>query len=249
MELNWSTFFLEIINFLVLVWILKRFLYKPVLDVIARRRAGIESILAEAKEKEAAAEALKEQYEGRLADWDKERQEARERLTDVLDQERARQQEALDTKLAQQREKARVNEARRLDDIKRKMAETALAQGAHFASRILEQAVGAETETRLIDLVITELSNLPADRIAALRNNWATLPDAITVATAYAVADDQQRRLKQVLKTISGVDLPLHFELDRSLVAGINIVLGAWVLGTNIRDELKGFAELVHDEH
>ena len=43
MELSWSTFFLEIINFLVLVWILKRFLYKPVMDVIARRREGIEA--------------------------------------------------------------------------------------------------------------------------------------------------------------------------------------------------------------
>ena len=50
MELNWSTFILEIINFLVLIWILKRFLYKPVLDVIARRRAGIEKTLSDARE-------------------------------------------------------------------------------------------------------------------------------------------------------------------------------------------------------
>ena len=49
MELNWSTFVLEILNFLVLVWILKRFLYKPVLAVIARRREGIEKSLAEAR--------------------------------------------------------------------------------------------------------------------------------------------------------------------------------------------------------
>ena len=49
MELSWSTFILEAINFLVLVWILKRFLYKPVLDVIERRKAGIEKIQADAK--------------------------------------------------------------------------------------------------------------------------------------------------------------------------------------------------------
>jgi len=48
LELSWSTFLLEIINFLVLVWILKHFLYKPVLDVIARRRSGIEKTLADA---------------------------------------------------------------------------------------------------------------------------------------------------------------------------------------------------------
>jgi len=44
MELNWSTFLLEIINFLILVWILKHFFYKPILDVIAHRRADIENM-------------------------------------------------------------------------------------------------------------------------------------------------------------------------------------------------------------
>ena len=39
MELDWTTFILEIINFLVLVWILHRFLYQPVMNVIAQRRA------------------------------------------------------------------------------------------------------------------------------------------------------------------------------------------------------------------
>jgi F-type H+-transporting ATPase subunit b len=67
MELNWSTFVLEIINFLVLVWILQRLLYKPVLAVIARRRAGIEKTLADAKHLQAEAERLKAQYESRLA--------------------------------------------------------------------------------------------------------------------------------------------------------------------------------------
>ena len=41
MELSGSTFVLEIINFLILVWILKRFLYKPVLGVIAKRRKSM----------------------------------------------------------------------------------------------------------------------------------------------------------------------------------------------------------------
>jgi len=77
MDLSWSTFVLEIINFLVLVWILKRFLYKPVLDVIARRRAGIEKSMADAEALHADAEKLQEQYEDRLAVWDQERLQAR----------------------------------------------------------------------------------------------------------------------------------------------------------------------------
>ena len=48
MELNWTTFTLEIINFLALLWILKRFLYQPVRAILAERRAGVERVLTQA---------------------------------------------------------------------------------------------------------------------------------------------------------------------------------------------------------
>jgi F-type H+-transporting ATPase subunit b len=97
LELSWSTILLEIINFLVLVWILKRFLYKPVLAVIARRRAGIEDRLAETQRLHDEADALKAEYENRLSDWDHERRQARDALTQELDAERARQLAELQT--------------------------------------------------------------------------------------------------------------------------------------------------------
>ena len=116
MELSWTTFVLEIINFLVLVWILKRFLYKPVLKVIARRQAGIEKRLSDAEALHADAEKLQIQYEGRLADWEQERQQARESLARELDTERTRKMEELQTALKQEREKARVAESHRQAD-------------------------------------------------------------------------------------------------------------------------------------
>ncbi|MGB5440311.1 MAG: ATPase, partial [Gammaproteobacteria bacterium] len=130
MELNWSTFVLEILNFLVLVWILKHFLYKPVLDVIARRRAGIEKIHAEAEALHKDAEGLKQQYEGRLADWEQERRQLRETLASELDAERAGKLAELQTTLEQEAQKAQVAEARRQADATRNIEETALLQGA-----------------------------------------------------------------------------------------------------------------------
>ena len=50
MQFDWTTFALEIVNFLVLVWILRRFLYRPVTDVIARRAAEVEHRLTGAHE-------------------------------------------------------------------------------------------------------------------------------------------------------------------------------------------------------
>jgi len=248
LELNWTTFVLEIINFLVLVWILKRFLYKPVLDVIARRRAGIEKTLAAAEALQADAESLREQYEGRLADWGRERQQAREALGQEVETERASKMAELQTVLDQEREKAHVTEARHQVDAMRKIEETALMQGARFATRLLEQASGPDTEARLVELVITELTKLPAERIAALRNSYGKMPEAIVVVSAFPLPDDQRQRLKQAMTPIISPNIPLQFEQERELLAGLRITLGARVLGVNLLDELKGFTELAHDE-
>ncbi|MGA8005319.1 MAG: ATP synthase F0 subunit B, partial [Burkholderiales bacterium] len=77
MQLDLTSFVLELINFAVLVWILHRFLYKPVLAAIDRRRAAVEKSLAQAKTARDEAAALKDQVEERLASWERERAEAK----------------------------------------------------------------------------------------------------------------------------------------------------------------------------
>ena len=49
MEFDWTTFALEALNFLVLVWLLKRFFYRPVLAVIEARRAETAKTIADAE--------------------------------------------------------------------------------------------------------------------------------------------------------------------------------------------------------
>lgn len=246
MELSWSTFLLEIINFLVLVWILKRFLYKPVLGVIARRRSGIEEQLAEARRLHDEADTLKAEYENRLADWEQERQRARDALAQEIDEERARQMEALQTTLAQEREKARVAESRRRAEAAREIEHHALQQSAQFASRLLTQAAGPELEARLFDLLVDNLSSLSSDQIAALRTQWGEPPEAIMVASAYPLPEDRRQRLEEALTGVTGFALPVQYARDTDLLAGLRITIGAWVLHADVRDELKGFAEFAH---
>jgi F-type H+-transporting ATPase subunit b len=249
LELSWSTFVLEIINFLVLVWILERFLYKPVLEVIARRRAVIENSLADAAALRTEAERLQTQYEGRLADWEQERQQAREALARDLEAERARKLVELQSVLEQEREKVQVAEARRQADALGKTEEAALMQGARFATRLLERASGPAMETRLVELVLTELAQLPTERVTALRNSYGKTPDAILVISAFPLADEQRERLKQALVKVTSLNIPFRFEQDRELLAGVRLIIGAWVLAANLRDELKGFVELAHGEY
>jgi F-type H+-transporting ATPase subunit b len=243
-ELSWSTFVLEIINFLVLVWILKRFLYQPVLDVIAQRRKSIETKLDEAHAIEHEAEALKEQYNGRLAAWESERRRAKDELDGQIEQERARQLEDLRGSLEREREKARVSGERELAEQARAIEEQALRQAAEFASRLLREASGPELEERLLGLLIDGLHGLSQEQLDRLREHCGDPATEIEVASAYPLSAAQRERLTAALGAAFATSPRIAFREDAQLLAGLRIVIGAWVLAVNVRDELTGFTEL-----
>jgi F-type H+-transporting ATPase subunit b len=246
-QLSWSTFLLEIINFLVLVWILKRFFFRPVQEMIERRRAGIDKRIAEAKTQQTEAADLLQQYQGRLADWEQERQQARETLRRELEAERARGQAALEEQLAQAREKAQVADERRQADIVGRAEVTALLQGAEFASRLLRTAAGPETEARLIEMAIDELQKLPEERAKALRNNHGDASQ-VEILSAFPLSPAQRQRLEQALSKLITPRIPLKFAHQPELLAGLRITLGAWVVDANLKHELKDFASFAHGE-
>ena len=246
MELNWSTFLLEIINFLILVWILKHFFYKPVLNVIARRRRSIEKSLNDANTLHEDAEALRVQYENRLAEWEKERQAARTSLVKEIETERAQQLEALRATLGKERKKARVIEQRRLETNRLRTEEMALAEGAQFATRLLSVAAGPELEQRLLDLLLKELTALPPKQLSTLRAAAGKTADRILVASTYPLNDATRLSLENTLASVLEVTTPFHYEQDKELLAGLRVTMGSWVLRANLQDELKSFAELAH---
>ena len=245
MTLDWTTFILELVNFLVLVWVLKRFLYKPVLDIIERRRAGIDKTLADAKTLNAEAESLRSKYEGRVEAWEAERQRAMEALGRDIEGERAKRLAALQTELDAERAKAAAAAARQADEARAKLEAAALEQGARFAGRLLEKAASAELEGRLIDLFLEDLAVLPDERVAALRADTGREGTAtVAVASAFRLPADAAERIRAALERVLGGTVEVAFRQDASLGAGLSVAIGAWVLGLNLRDELEGFARL-----
>jgi F-type H+-transporting ATPase subunit b len=243
LELSWSTFLLEIINFLVLAWILKRFLYRPVLDVIARRRAGIAKTLSDAEARHDEAQVLREQYEQRLTRWEDERRQGRAELQHEIEEERARRMEELQDLLVTERKKAQVIEQRELAEALRRNEATALAHGARFASRLLGYASGPELEARLLELLLDEIGTLSTERLEALRRGIGEPASDVVIATAFPLADVQRARLTEALTTALAMEVSPRYEEDSELLAGLSVSIGSWTLGANLRDELKGFAE------
>ena len=245
MVLDWTTFILELINFLVLIWILNRFLYQPVMNVIARRKAAIQKTLSDAEAIRSDAQALQTQYENRLTGWEQERDKARAQLREEIGAERTRLLEELRAELDQEREKAAAVEQRRKKDFVQQTEAAAIAQGGTFASRLLSRLSGPELERRIIDVVLLDLPRLPDTQMQVIRLAPAATRLPMKVTTAYPLDKAQREDLRQACRTLAGREVTCEFLEDRNLIAGLRISYGSWVLRANVEDELSFFTEPV----
>jgi F-type H+-transporting ATPase subunit b len=243
-ELSWPTFVLEIINFLVLVWILKRFLYKPVLEAIGHRKAVIDKTLADANAKEAGAQALVEQYQNRLAEWENEKEKLRTEVAEEISAQRAQMMAALEHSLKQEREKARVLEQRRLNELQNKAEEGGIAKGVQFTARLLARAAGPELEARLVSLAVEDLPLLSNKQIKALRS-VSQVGLQVKVTSAFPLSAPQRSVIVQKLKEVTQDSVAIEFHEDSRLLAGLRINVGPWVMRANLEDELGFFADAI----
>lgn len=247
MELNWSTFVLEIINFLVLVWVLKHFFYQPVKAVVERRRESISAQLADAAARQEQAEALRHQYENRLADWESEREEARQGLHREIETERVSLRETLQQELAAEREKAEVLAQRQLEEKQRANEVHALELGGRFVSRLLEGIASPEVQARLLEVLLKELKEMPPaqrDAMLALESDKTV---HVAVLSAFPLSEADRASLQQRIEKMVPGNLAFDWHEDRKLIAGLRVTVGPWVIHANLHDELKTFAAIAYE--
>ena len=242
MDFDWSTFILEIINFLVLIWILKRFLYHPILGVVAKRRAGIEKAMGDAKRIEAEARELKQRSERELEQWEAEKEAAQARLREELAAERKRLMAELETAVAEERERRRVLDERRQHDFKRAVEERGIEQGAAFSARLLSRVATPELEARLYALLLEDLRGLRAEDKRAVADAAAASGLQLRVQSAFALDTAKRAELAQALAEVADKTLPVEYAENPELVAGFHVSIGPWILHANLRDELKFFS-------
>ncbi len=249
MQLDWTTLVLEILNFLILLWILKRFLYQPVLRAVARRKTLIEQTLADATKQKTDAQTLEQQYRSRLDAWEEEKTHLRERMLAELRTERERQLVELQNALEKERERNRVLEERRLQDLERKLGDEVNARGAGFVARLLERLATPALENRLIEVAIEDLRGLSLEQRQQIDRAAADADVPLRVITAFPLPEEQRRRIEQALSTATGKAVKPEYAQDDNLLAGLRARIGPWILQANLRDELSFFAEAIRHGH
>jgi len=242
-DFDWTTFILEIINFLILIWILKRFLYQPVLNIIDKRRAGIDQALADAKRIEEEAKALKQKNEQFQVAWENEKEAAHARLSAELAEIRERKLAELTLRIDEETERRKALDERRQNEYEKKIEDKAIEQGAAFAGTLLSRIASPELEAQLFTLLLEDLAMLDDEDKRVIAEAAISLATPVIVQSAFPLSSERRDALSMVLSGIIHKTPSVEFQCNDTLLAGIYIEIGPWILHANLRDELKFFSK------
>ncbi|ASK18069.1 MULTISPECIES: F0F1 ATP synthase subunit delta [unclassified Halomonas] len=241
MSIDWVTVLAQIANFLVLVWLLKRFLYKPILNGIDSREAEIAEQMGEAARAQQKAEAAEvdfvTQKQQLLADQTaleaQVRQEAEQKRNALLVEARETlEQERLDLQAHLAREQERFT-----TELYKASAETLY----QLASRALHDLADERLEARIALHVISQLAPPLSEELAAAASNAQG-----AVVTTHAPLPEGARQ--EVEAALQGLvpGLSLRFATDDSQSPGMVLRIGSIQLDWTVdsyTDELVGLLE------
>jgi F-type H+-transporting ATPase subunit b len=234
----------QIVNFLVLAAVLRRFLFRPVAAMIARRQSEIDSVRQEAESGKRAAEESRARYERDVDRVHAEREallaEARAEAT----RERATALEQARAEAARLLDEARGTIDRERSEAAARLADTAIRLAADLAKRLLQQATGHAAAEGLVERVCEHLEAMPADRLDALREELRSASvGSFEVATAPALSPEAEARFGARLAKDLGTASAARFVADSDLVAGAELRLPHTRISFSWRDGLKAARE------
>lgn len=219
MRIDWSTLALQTVNVVVLVWLLSRFLFRPVSDIIAKRQAAARKLIDDASRERDAAHAERERARAERASLAAARDDA---LKDALAQAAAERERLIAAARA---------DAQALRDAARAQADADAVQRAKvldaratrlaidIAAKLLARLPDSARVAGFVDGVAASLARLPADVRASLADEDAQVrlvaPRALTAQEAAAC--------RAAFAASVGRPLEPDVRVDPALIAGLEL--------------------------
>ena len=252
MLIDWFTIAAQAVNFLILIWLMKRYLYQPILRAIDSREQLIAGELKDADTKKAEAQKEREAFEHKNQIFDRHHAAL---MSKAADEAKAEGQRILD-------------EARKAADaLSAKRAET-LIQEAHalnksFISRaqqevfaIARQALtdlaGASLEERMGSVFMDRLGALDPKAKAELAEALKTAAEPALVRSAFELPAEQRAAIQKALTAMSGAKAQIRFETAPDLISGIELTTNgrkiAWSIADYLTSLIKGVDDLLQKQ-
>ena len=249
MLIDWFTVGAQALNFVILVWLLKRFLYKPIIQAVDAREKRIAKERADADAIKTEAGKERDEFQKKNEVFDQQRAALLSKATDEAKAQRQRllgeAREAADA-LTAKRLEALQSEARSLNQ-----AITDRAQQEIFAiaRRVLKDLASTKLEEKMTEMFTHRLREIKGKSKSALAAAIKAASESALVRTAFDMSKAQHAAIQDAINETFSADIPLRFETAPELIGGIELTVGGQKLAWSIADYLasleKGVDELL----
>jgi F-type H+-transporting ATPase subunit b len=241
MHINWFTLFAQGINFLLLVWLLQKFLYKPILTAIDEREKKITLQLKTAQEKETEADREKATFFRKNALFDQEKKvlmdlavsETNVKRENLLEEAR-NEATILHSKLDQ--EYAEIYEKRKRDFLQKTLQEV-FAMTRNILTRLASQSL----EEQIVSIFIKYFVDLHNHEQKEFIDALNACSNPIVVNSGFDLSEKQRSDIKNAVSRILGKEKVFQFLNNPALIGGIELSANGYKLSWNIADYLNAY--------
>jgi F-type H+-transporting ATPase subunit b len=236
MQIDWWTLGIQTINFLIVIWLLSRFLYRPIRKIIEEREVADKSASDAAVQKLADAEKIRRTYEEKTAQFARVLADRDAAFHKTLEEDRAKTLEATRKEVAALLEEAHariaLDEQQALDALKQRIGElaTSLARTA-----LAEHATGQE----LLSRMRAHLDKMPRADLDNLKEDLRPSGAALNIVTAQTLPDAEKEGWSAILSERFGAQTRLVFSQDAALLGGAELHFPHAALRFSVSDRLE----------
>lgn len=237
MQIDWWTLAIQTINFLVVVWLLSRFLYRPVRRMIETREASDRAAAEDARRKAEEADKLRGEYERRLSEFE---EQMRRRETELHTTMQREQDDMLTA--AREQAEALLVDARSKIETERKRALSELHEDIVALARDLAARSLSGASADPVTCLKAELARQDADGLSTMKQDLAA-GGRVTVITASNLTEQMRGELQTALAETFGDGVSVFFETDAELLGGVVLRLPHGLLDASVGARLSAAAE------
>jgi F-type H+-transporting ATPase subunit b len=243
--IDWFTIAAQVLNFLILVWLLKRFLYRPILQAIDAREQRIATELADADEKKGEAQKERDEFQDKNEEFDQQRAAL---LSQAQDEAKAERQRLLEEArqaaeaLRAKRQDALKREQESLnDEIRRRTREEVFS----ITRKTLTDLAGASLEERMSEVFMRRLQELNHEANEDLAKALKRSPNPVLVRSAFELPSEQRAAIQKVLKKTFSAEIQVRFETAPDVISGIELTANGQKVSWSIADYLTSLEKSV----
>jgi F-type H+-transporting ATPase subunit b len=252
MLIDWFTVGAQALNFLILVWLMRHFLYQPILHAIDTREKKIAAELADADAKRAEAKKDRDEFQHKNEVFEQQRAAL---LTKATDEAKAEGQRLLGEArtaadaLSAKRSEALKNDARNLNQaVARRTQEEVFS----IARKALTDLATTSLEERLGDVFTRRLREMDGKAKEVLGPALKTGPEPAVVRSAFALPAEERAKIQNAINETFSADVHLRFETAPDRISGIELTANGQKVAWSIADYLtsleKGVSELLKQQ-